>query len=358
MSAAEQTIAGALTFRPGDCTALAEVKTVRDLITVRYDLVIEALTPICHSSGNMGNESLFMTAKVADPDNPSALPEDVPCITGNSMRHALRESLAWLTLRLLNMEIGGLSVAAQHFLFSGGSLGKQAASLDVDGYRHLTELFPYVSIFGGGLGTSLLTGKLHCSDAMLLCRQNARRLARLCPALAPRLEGRPGAEEYRDREQRTRHDARRQPIAQHLMPEADRQAWARERNSSAKDHSDEGSDSTQMIYGREVLCAGAQLYWSVGGHFLTPLEHSALVCSLVALQHRRRIGAASGTGHGEVALSVIGAGGEVGPLHEMLASPDEGEAVQARAARAWGAPYVTHCQTHGPEITAWLAGLK
>lgn len=356
MSAVE-TVEQALTFRPGDCTALAEPRTVRDLITVRYDLIIEALTPIAHSSGNLGNESLFMTQKVADPDRPWSLPEDVPCITGNSLRHALREATSWLTLRLLDVPLGGLSVAAQHFLLSGGSLGKQAASLDVDGYRRLTELFPYVPMFGGGLGTSLITGKLHCSDAMLMCRQNARRIGLLCPALAEDLARRPGAEEYRDREQRTRHDARRQPVSGHLMPEADRQAWAKERNSSAADHAEEGSDSTQMIYGREVVCAGAQWLWSVGGHFMTPVEHSMLVCALVALQHRRRIGAAGNTGHGEVRLTVVGTGGEAAQLREGLCGVDEAERLD-RSVQAWGHPYVEHVQASKVAITEWLQGLR
>jgi len=282
----------------------------------------------------------------------------VPCVTGNSLRHALREALTWYTLRELDLELGGLSVAAQHFLLSGGSLGKQATTLDVDGYRWLRDTFPYVGLFGGGLGTHLMEGKLQVGPAILCCAQNAWRLHLLCPALADRAAPWLPAEEYRERRQGTRHDARRQPIADHLMSAEEVAAWARERMKSANDNAEQGSDSTQMIYGYETIIPGAQFLWAVGGAHLTPLEHSALVVALLAMQARRKIGAKGGTGHGEVRLRVIGVGGEPQPLADGLRHVEEGERLSEIAAQAWGAPYAAHLAEHGDEIREWLGGLK
>jgi hypothetical protein len=350
-------VTDALTFAPG-CSALAPLETVRDLITARYDLLITCLTPIVHSSGNMGNDSIFMREKVANPDEPGSFPDEVPCLTGNSLRHALREALTWLTLREIGLEIGGLSVAAQHFLLSGGSMGKGASTLDVEGFRELKERFPYLALFGGGLGTSLITGKLHVGPGVLVCRQNAWRLADLCPVLADDARQAHPAEEYTERGQGTRHDARRSPVAEHLMPAADAEAWSRERMKSAKENADEGSDSTQMIYGYEKICAGSRFLWQVGGAHLTPLEHSALICALLALQHRGELGAKTGTGHGRVRLRAISASGEDTPLTDGLRFVEQGERLSDILGQAWGGAYVAHVREHAAGIKEWLGGLK
>lgn len=360
MSAAAETptaAPGALTFAPGS-TALARLETVRDLITVRYDLAITALTPLVHSSGNLGNDSIFMRERVADPDDAGAFPEDVPYLTGNSLRHALREALTWLTLREIGMEVGGLSVAAHHFLLSGGSMGKGATTLDVEGYRALKAQFPYLALFGGGLGTSLITGKLHVGPAILMCRQNAWRIADLCPALADDARASQPAEEYTERHQGVRHDARRAPLADHLLPASDVAAWSRERMKTARDHEDEGSDSTQMIYGYEALIAGSRFLWQLGGAHLTPLEHSALVCALWALQHRGELGAKTGTGHGRVRLRAIAASGETTPLDEGLQHLEQGERIGEIVSQSWGAPYVQHVRDHAEDLRGWLGSLK
>lgn len=346
-----------LTFAPGS-GPLAPLSTVRDMITVRWDLTITALTPVVHSGGNLGNDSIFNREKVANPSAPGSYPEDVPHLTGNTLRHALRESLTWLTLRELGLEIGGLSVAAYHYLFSGGSMGKGASTLDVDGYRSLKSQFPFLAIMGGGLGTSLLTGKLHVGFGILVCRQNAWRIADLCSALAEDAKVALPAEEYTERGQGVRHDARRAPVADHLLPAADVAAWARERMKSSKENAEEGSDSTQMIYGYERLVAGSRFLWQVGGAYLTPLEHSALVCALLALQARGEIGAKCGTGHGRVRLRVISASGEADQLADGLRYVEEGQRLSEVAGQAWGGPYVAHVREHAEAIKGWLGGLR
>jgi len=213
-------------------------------------------------------------------------------------------------------------------------------------------------MFGGGLGTSLITGKLHVGPAVLLCRQNAWTIRDLCPALADVADQYLPAEEYTERSQGTRHDARRAPLADHLLPAADVAAWAKERLKTAKEHTDEGSDSTQMIYAWESLCTGSRLLWQVGGAFLTPLEHSALICAILALQHRGEIGAKTGTGHGRIRLQAISAHGEQQPLADGLRFVEEGARLSEILGRASAGPYVSHVREHASQIREWLGGLK
>lgn len=336
---------------------LAPLRTVRDLQTVTYHLVIENLTAMVHSSGTCGNDSVFMSELVYDPEHPGMPPEDVPCLTGNSLRHALREATAWLTLRLLDTELGSITPAAWHFLVSGGALGKGAATLDVEAYRSLRDTFPYLGLFGGGTGTALTPGKLSVDYAVLLCRQNASRITSLCPALAARCGNLLAAEDLRERKQSTRHDARRLPVAAHLLPAAEVETWDRTRHQSARENEEEGTDTTQMIYAFEAVAAGAQWYWNVGGRHLTPLEHSTLVCGLLALAKRGHLGAKEGTGHGRVRISGIAADGVNNPLADGLEAASRDVQIETLT-RTFAAPYVEHVETHRKEIGEFLGAFK
>jgi len=332
--------------------AVAAPTRYGELMTVRYDVLITSLTPIVHSSGTVGNEALLMTERVVDPDDPQGLPQDVPCLTGNSLRHALREALAHLTLRTLDLELGSLPVAAQHFLLSGGSLGRQAETLDVAGYRRALELFPYLGLFGGGLGSLLIPGKLQVAYAILLCAQNAWRVRLLCPPLTELAGDLQPAEEYRERRQATRHDARRGLLARHALRPEDRDAWEQSLSS------EEGAtDSNQMIFAYEAVCAGARWLWQVGGVLMTPLEHSALVCALLALGARGQLGAKGATGHGAVALRAVHASGETSSLAEGLRALDQDARIEATA-RQFAGPYLDHVVMNRTDLLAWLTAIR
>jgi len=342
----------AIEIIPGAGT-LAPLRTVRDLATVTYHLVIECLTPYVHSSGTLGNETIFMRERVANPDRPEDLPEEVPCITGNSLRHALREACAWLTLRLLDIEIGSLTPAAWHFLASGGALGAGAATLDVAEYRRLRDLMPFLGLFGGGTGTALTPGKLQVSFGMLLCEQNARRIGALCDALAERVSVMPPAQGFTERRQKTRRDARDHEAARHLLPGSATEDWDRVRHTPAKEKDGGAEDDARMIAGYEVIIAGAQWYWSVGGRYLTPLEHSTLVCGLIALEKRGELGAQNGTGHGKVRIRVVDSTGDASALRDGLEAACRDEEVE-RLVRTYAGPYADHVRDHAEEITTLL----
>jgi hypothetical protein len=333
---------------PGSRSSLDLPRRWTDLSTVSYDLLLTALTPIAHAQSTIGNDSIMMTERVIDVGRSDAEPEDVPCITGNTLRHALREALCGLTLRVLNVEIGSLPLGAQQFLLSGGGLGRQAKSIKLDGYRRLVESFPYLPLFGGGIGTALIPGKLEVGYGILVCRQNADRIALLCPSLADNVAKSPHAQDLRERRILTRRDPRRSNKGRALLPKASDIDLERSEE-------DEKGDSAQMIAGYEVLCAGARFLWQVGVQLATTTEHSALLCALVSLAAKGQIGAKGATGHGRMRLQAIGETGEDRPLSNALARSDEEDAVVVAEQVAGG--YVSTIRERKAEILDFLGGL-
>lgn len=339
----------AIEIRPGD--KIGPPSRFSELVSTRYDVVITSLTPLVHSSGTVGNDSILMTERVVDPALPDVDPEDVPCITGNSLRHALRESLCHTTLKILDLELRSLPLAAQHFLLSGGSLGKQAKTLKIDEFRKAVELFPFLGLFGGGLGSVLIEGRLQVGYALLICAQNVWRISDLCPQLEAEIATSRPAEEYRERRQGTRHDARRSTLSDRLLDAGDREKWEKDVAGGKVE------DSTQMIYAYEAIAAGARWFWQVGGRLMTPLEHSALVCAIVGLASRGEIGAKNGTGHGRVSLRAIGERGEKTPVTDALhAIRSTDHAIEVAETVAGG--YVRHVVDESEGIRDWLLGLR
>lgn len=348
-----------ITIRPGsENHQLAPLKTIGDLKSTRLHFLIENLSPLSHSEGNEGNMSILMRESVYDPSEPTRIPQQIPCITGNSMRHSLREAAAWFTLHLLNIDLYGLSPAAQHVLMSGGALGKDSATMDVDSYRKLSELFPSLTMFGGGgIGAALVRGNLAVDYALLCCRQNARRISLLCPELTELMQNRPRAEDFTEIRQGVRHDARRHPATRHLLGQESMRAWENERGNTAEQNREEGSTSTQMIYSFESICAGAQWYWSTTLILGTPLEHSLLMCTLLSLAKQGRIGGKGNTGHGRVHIKCIMADGATRDLAEGIEAAAQEDRI-VELAEVFAGPYVRHVRDNSEALTEIIRGLK
>lgn len=333
------------TIIPGATTALAP--RWPDLKSVRYDLIVTALTPIVHAQATIGNDSILMTERVLDIHDPSGEPEDVPCLTGNTLRHALRDALCRMTLRVLDVEIGSLSIGAQHFLLSGGALGKQAKTIDLEGYRKLIEAFPFLPLFGGGIGHALVPGKLEVGYGILMCRQNAWRIKSLCPKLGDLAL--PDAQSLRERRISTRSDSRRTLVGKTLSP-------AHAMSAPSEDEDEGAEQPMQMLAGYEAVCAGAKFLWQVGVQLATDVEHAAMLCALVSLSVGGRIGAKGGTGHGRILLHAVGESGDHKPLSTTIEASEHLDPVVL--AEQIAGSYVARVRESRTEILTFLAGLK
>lgn len=345
-----------LIFRPGDSLPMV-AKTAEDLITRRWSFVMTALSPIAHSSGADGNNQPLMVEPVFDPERPGEPAEMIPIITGNSMRHALRQALVWLTLRLAKAELGSLSDAAVHFLFEGGNMGKGASSLDLESYRWLVRTFPFAGLLGGGTGTSLMHGTLRVSDAVLICQQNLWLLRHFCPGpehedLREWFAQHQPAQAYRWEETRTRHDSRSNPLASAMQAEEGREKYL-EGRFKAGSKRDRDEKSTSMPHTTEVIARGASLFWEVGVTWATPLEASALMCAITALGILGSVGAKGATGHGRISLRAAS-------TREALIGEavDVDDAAERAVRESDAAPYVAHVQERQEDIRSWLGRLK
>ena len=116
--------------------------------TTRYEFLVRAVDPIAHHQENIGNMAVFMRKRMVLPNGSV---DRVPYITGDSIRHKVRESSAYATLDAAGLlDEPALSEGALRLLFSGGTVTKKGKAnvIDVDAYRELVALFQPLALLG------------------------------------------------------------------------------------------------------------------------------------------------------------------------------------------------------------------
>lgn len=264
------------------------------------EFVLKAETPIAHASGNEGNASIFMREGQVLPGGEQV---DVPIVTGDTMRHQLRESAAWLTLDTLGLlDTPSLTAAAVRLLFAGGGLGgSQGSSIDVAQYRAMMEQYPFLAILGGALGTRMVPGKLEVGRAVLICNETVEAGSVGDGWAEGMAQGTLPAADHLEDATRVRMDPMLQPAKRSLLTADEDKAFLDRLIGGGKGKKDE-SATTMMPRTTEVLKAGSLLYWRVAATLHTEAEVSAfwtmLGCALADLV----VGGKRGTGHGRLVV--------------------------------------------------------
>lgn len=126
-------------------------------LTVKY----EALAPISHIGETSSTGSYFQSVLTKN--------GRIPIITGNSVRGTLRDCAAKYLL-----DKTGTIVSKEVFdvLFSGGNINA-AMKNDVERSKQVRKHFPMISLFGGGLGTMIMAGKLLVGNLYPICQETA-----------------------------------------------------------------------------------------------------------------------------------------------------------------------------------------
>lgn len=106
------------------------------------------LAPVSHIGETASTGSYFQTIKTSE--------GRLPIITGNAVRGILRDKAAILLLDTIDTKV---SKEAFNVLFSGGNINGTMKN-DVAKTRAVREHFPAVSLFGGGLGDMIMSGKI------------------------------------------------------------------------------------------------------------------------------------------------------------------------------------------------------
>lgn len=293
-------------------TTAAGANGYRRTITATIPVTLRAIDPIHHGAGTAGNTSLV---RMQDSVSPDGERHRTPFVSGNSLRHAIRDALAWLTVDTIQVGDHTLPKGVVDLLWSGGALTATGAQTDLHAMTARHRLLPSLPLLGYSLGSDIVRGSLRVSNAHLACRENAWRL----PAhvmVEPSAQTR--AIDWLGEEFGTRHDVAGGPVDR-LVEDA------------------VFGDTTQMIYDMQVIQAGSVWAFEVGVDAATSGEVDALAAALHTITARGwHLGAKRAQGFGR--CTVIASD-----------TSDLTDDLPAAAAR-----YTEHLTVHAESIQAFL----
>lgn len=245
----------------------------------RLQYTARALTPISHSEGVSGNETLYRTEEIIDE---KGVKLRIPMgISGNAMKHMLRASGARFMIECMGLDKIA-SVDVIHLLFSGGPKMNKSAKFVLADAREICRLCPIVSALGYSAGNHMETSKVEISDMMLFCAENQRRTPDWVREKVP-FETIEDADYYRSDRMIVRRNALSEPIAMKLLPEVaqlNEEASARKASGSAKSAKEAKGESTQMIATVQTLAPGTWFWGEIIARNLTELERWAIMSAL------------------------------------------------------------------------------
>jgi hypothetical protein len=269
----------------------------------RLLFLLQADTPIAHSETTTGSASIAMRRKVRQADGSFIR---VPYITGDTMRHGLREAGVYVFLDAAEL-LGDaqLSEAALRLLFAGGMVTGRgdAGIVNMDRYREICMLCPPLKLLGGCCDNRSIPGQIVVAEASLVCAEQLRRVPdRVREWLGEQQIA--SCREHIEVAQRVRMDPLLNPSKRELLlPEAQVEV-SRRLGNSEKAHSDndavarEESKSTMLPRTFERLVEGSLFWWEVSCHCHSELDVDTLMVMLGALLTNCRVGGKKATGHG------------------------------------------------------------
>jgi hypothetical protein len=254
-----------------------------------YEGWLALRTPLLHGDGEaLGNVRLFRAQKMVCSDGAV---RRIPVYSGNAFRGILRDIAARQLMQALGV---ALPPGAFHFLTSGGSLtsGGGNQTVDVDFARNLRNTVPMVGVFGGGVGSQILEGKLYVLNMTPICRETTHLLPDYCKA-AP--SATLSVRDLRHLEFGTRRDDSKSERAREYLQGADPLDEGKEKDGVP----------TAMIYENETLAPGSCLRFGFRLKGSTQKEWTCLAMALLGWMSEPFLGGRSAAGYGEVAAPVL-----------------------------------------------------
>lgn len=318
---------------------------------IRLDGTITLLSPLSHIGESLGIDSYLSTDQII---GANGKPLEVFVYSGNAFRGILRDTAAiYMTEKL-----GGLQYnpAVFYLLFSGGSLGGDQ-SVDIDQARMYRRNIPMLSLFGGGVGNQILTGKIRVGS-MYPCVAECQRVL---PGYLRQADAPSWRQWTFDKSFTRMDDAKNENRRQYLSaPEAE-PLLLDDKKAKEKD-----GPAQQMRYTVEMLAAGAVMYQRIDLCDLTDIELGAFVSALAEFNKNPYIGGKSGTGHGLVNIEYTwqyagepenqGKFIEVGS--DVLWLSDTAEQAKQRYDQFLLELYDKYLESKAPELQQLLAGGK
>lgn len=325
--------------------------------TKRYEFLLEATSPIAHHEETMGNTAVFMRRKVRQHDGSWAR---VAYITGDTMRHGLREAGAYAFLDAAGLlEDHQLSAASLRLLFSGGMVTGRgnAAVVNLDRFREMCELCPTLALFGGCSDNRVIPGRMFVDEATLVCAEQAAYLPEWVKANTS------GADAVSQREaleevQRVRMDPSLNTSMKQLLSPDSQVEVVKQLAASESAHTEDDaitrddSKSTMMPRRFERLAQGSLFHWTVTANCFSDLDVDTLHVVIGAFLANCRVGGKRGTGHGSLRCVMAKDIPIVRPKEsgKIVDVTDLGGRV--------GSLFISHVQERKERIAKWLTTIN
>jgi len=270
----------------------------------KYEFVLEAAQPIAHHAEAIGNQAIVARRKVRQPTGGWA---HIPVVSGDAMRHGMREAAAYAFLDAAGLlDVGALSEAALRLLFAGGQVtGSAGGAVKLSDYREMCELVPTLAIFGGCAQNRVIPGRLWVDDATLICEEQRHLLSDRVVAFATSGGGElESCRAHVEEVQRVRMDPSLDPGKRKLLTAgAQEQADQRLLSSETAGEVDDArakDDAKSMMLPRsfERVAQGSLFYWSVVANCYSALDEDTFNVACAAFLADARVGGKRGTGHG------------------------------------------------------------
>jgi hypothetical protein len=149
-----------------------------------YPAMFRARTPLVHGDPDGGkgtNMNIFRREEILY----SGERVSVPVVSGNGIRHRLRETAAMHLLDAVGLSQDDLHNARMvHLLFNGGGIekGSKTKAYSPEEARRVAELIPVFTLFGGNLpGGNTWEGLVDVGMLLPLCEENEGRLGQSNP---------------------------------------------------------------------------------------------------------------------------------------------------------------------------------
>ena len=324
---------------------------------IRYEFLLEAALPIAHHEGTFGNEAVIMRRKVRVRDGWAS----VPIITGDTMRHGLREAAAYALLDAAGM-LGSplLSEAALRLLFAGGMVtGGAGGAISLDAYRECTEMVPPLALLGGCAQNRIIPGRCNVEDATLICDESRDYVPAWAVKAAQEHRGElEGARSHIESEQRVRMDPSLVPAKRLLLNEGEQVAinnrlTASETASTDGDHGAALATKSSMMPRRfERVAQGSLFYWAVHFDCYGDLDVDTAHVMCAAFLARAMVGGKRGTGHG-LLRPIVGNAIPIARPAENMAPIDP-----AALAPQMGALFRRHVSERSARVRDFLGGVQ
>lgn len=253
--------------------------------TYHIETVYTLKQPLSHIGVSESTETFLNTVRILH----DGKPVEIFAYSGNAIRGAWRDAGAVYLLDCL----GKIQVPKKtfHLLFTGGSIsGNQ--KVDVDAAKALRAVLPFLSIFGGGVGNQILSGKIVQTFALPVCAETTG----IIPQGIEGINYSAQAVSWRkmtDEISFSRKDDSKDVLGDKYIAK-DVELLTGEIAENKK-----GEPATQMRYTAEVLIPGVQL-WHMLNITCSELELGALVASIWQWAQKPYLGGMSGKGFGLV----------------------------------------------------------